>query len=283
MILSDFVVPSRSNQRWQTTGIDSLESCIDRQHFRLFPHRVEYVYNCRGYRDNEWPESLSELQKSIWCIGDSFTVGLGSPLEHTWTYLIQKFTDRRSINVSLDGGSNNWMARKAIRVLNEISPEYLIIHWSYVSRRELGVEAALNKKWNTFYNNVKDSSWPNCDRSQAHKLPTEIINEIKLKHKGWRNEIFDDERVIPHVRCNTEDDVKNTLDCIQQVEQNKGLSKIIHSFIPKFVPRSHKGIVENQIEGLVIPEITCLDLARDGHHYDIKTSHSLVTKILQLL
>ena len=113
-----------------------------------------------------------------------------------------------------------------------------------------------------------------CGISRHVSVPTDVTFHT-VSHRNSLTKISK--------RCNTEDDVKNTLDCIQQVEQNKGLSKIIHSFIPKFVPRSHKGIVENQIEGLVIPEITCLDLARDGHHYDIKTSHSLVTKILQLL
>ena len=36
----------------------------------------------------------------------------------------------------MDGASNNWIARKAVRVLNEIAPKYIVIHWSFITRYE---------------------------------------------------------------------------------------------------------------------------------------------------
>jgi hypothetical protein len=136
MILPDFVLNSRVNTQMDYSGIDKFEHCLDKKHFDNYPYQVEYVYNSRGFRDQEWPTDLDKLRSSIWCIGDSFTAGVGSPLEHTWPYLLQQQAGQRTINVSMDGASNDWIARKAIRVINTISPGTVVIHWSYLHRRE---------------------------------------------------------------------------------------------------------------------------------------------------
>ena len=73
MILPDLILTSRQNQVWAESGIDSLKNCVNKQHFKSYPHPVEYQYNSRGFRDDTWP---SNLEESIWCIGDSFTVGI---------------------------------------------------------------------------------------------------------------------------------------------------------------------------------------------------------------
>jgi hypothetical protein len=136
MILPDFILPSRVNQHWLYSGLDSIECCFDKKHFNLYPHAVEYKYNSRGFRDQEWPTDINELKQAVWCVGDSFTVGLGSPVEHTWPYQVSKQLGRRTINVSMDGASNMWIARKVIEIIESVSPELIIIQWSYTNRRE---------------------------------------------------------------------------------------------------------------------------------------------------
>lgn len=137
MLLPDFILPSRVNQVWDRSGIDSYPSCLDKKHYSNYPHPVIYQYNSRGFRDQEWPDNINELQQSIWCVGDSFTVGLGSPATHTWSYLLEQKTNRRTINISMDGASNSWIARKAVGIFKEIKPVTIVIHWSYIDRREL--------------------------------------------------------------------------------------------------------------------------------------------------
>ena len=286
MILPDFVIPSRANQLWQYSGMDSYELCKDPLHFESYPYKIEYLYNSRGYRDQEWPELLAQLKNSIWCLGDSFTVGLGSAVSHIWPYVLQQVTDTRTINVSMDGASNNWMARKAIRVLQEISPKIIIIQWSYIARRESNLEEYFDREWDLFYQNIRDDSWPDCARDQQHNLPTHIRQEIDTLHGGWNEkEIFphDEWRMLQYIRCSEEDDIANTLTCIRNVQDCAGNTRVIHSFIPDFVPDKYKGVIEAQTSGLVIPEIARLDLARDGHHYDVATSRWLVDHIQRLL
>lgn len=283
MILPDFIIPSRVNQHWQDSGIDSLEYCLDKKHFQSYPYDIEYVYNNRGYRDSNWPNTIQELRESIWCVGDSFTVGIGSPREHTWPHLLSIETKIRTINVSMDGASNNWISRKALRIIKEINPKHMIIQWSYIPRRELDPVSALDKEWNLFYRRIREPDWPDCDRHQMFDLPASILS--KINYHGWNenNVLTDDSRISQFEKCSTQNDIDNTLNCIRQVQNEAGNCLIIHSFIPLFAPREAKVAIESQISGLVIPEIVQLDLARDGHHYDIKTSQALTQQILQLM
>jgi hypothetical protein len=264
--------------------MDSLELCGDKKHFKSYPYNITYNYNSRGFRDAEWPDNIEELQSSIWCVGDSFTVGLGSPLEHTWVYQVSKQLNRRTINVSMDGASNMWIARKSLDIVDKIKPAHLIIQWSYISRRESTKEDVLEKYWQGFYKNVADPSWPPpCSRHNIDQLPRKILEEIYQIHK-WQdiNDVNDEERRLVTINCTVEDDIRNTFDCIESLSHVRS-TQIIHSFIPNFAPKTHQGLVESQINGLVIPEIPRLDIARDGHHYDINTSRALVHQIAQYL
>jgi hypothetical protein len=133
MILPDFILPSRVNLRVPYSGMDHPDYCFDRGHFDQYPHQISYEYNSRGFRDAEWPDNPAG---AIWCMGDSFTVGLGSPREHTWPWLLQNTLGHRAINVSLDGASNAWIARRAAAILEQVQPPIMIIQWSYTNRRE---------------------------------------------------------------------------------------------------------------------------------------------------
>jgi hypothetical protein len=281
MILPDFVLPSRINQTWSHSGIDSFEFCLDKKHFTSYPYDISYNYNSRGFRDAEWADDVEELQSAIWCVGDSFTVGLGSPIEHIWPWILQQVAQRRTINVSMDGASNMWIARKSLDIINKIKPAHLIIQWSYISRRETTIDALLDVAWQKFYKNIAGPSWPPCPGLDIDQLPKKILEEIKVRGP-WQPNITDEMRLIMTLKCTVEDDIKNLLDCIGSLDRIKS-TQIVHSFIPLFVPLTHRGIVEPQIDGLVIPEIRQLDIARDGHHYDIATSQEFVRQVMQYL
>lgn len=281
MILPDFVLPNRVDQTWSHSGIDSFESCLDKKHFKSYPHDVTYNYNSRGFRDSEWPNSIAELKKSIWCVGDSFTVGLGSPLAHTWPYLLQQDTGARTINVSMDGASNDWMARKCQRILTEIQPECLIIQWSYISRREKDV---LAKSWLEFYNVIRDRDWPACSWQHRDQLPQHIQQEIETLHGGWQPPDYSDEDLREWASHATlEQDVENLLQAVDLVHKSNQSTCIVHSFIPGFGLGLPNGYIESKIQGCVVPEIQKLDHARDSHHYDIKTSQAFVQQLTQIL
>jgi hypothetical protein len=311
MILPGFVLYQTVNQQLKYSGIDSLSYCIDKAHFKKYPDEVKYQYNSRGYRDQEWPEDLTN---AIWCFGDSFTVGMGTPREYTWTYLLQEQLGQRTINVSMDGASNNWIARKTKDLFAQLTPDLVILHWSYLHRRENTVEEAnfyindyLDQEWVKFYNCIKGDSWPLCNHRKEFKLLSESIqHEVWTQHytadlNRWLSDVDDfhivveDEKLRSFCSLNPKDgrleDFNNTIECIQSVERVKPIgTKIIHSFIPYFYGTTPddatmlKTVEHLKINNYIhVPLFKKLDLSRDGHHYDRKTAQQFVDSILTLL
>jgi hypothetical protein len=269
-LLPELYLPSRTNAHWHESGIDSLELCLDRAHFLSFPHKVEYQYNSRGFRDAEWPNDLSNV---IWCVGDSFTVGIGSPREHTWSYVLQQRTGRRTINVSMDGASNNWIARSSVAILKQFPAATMAVHWSFLHRRELDWEPILESKFRNFYNAVRDPIWPDCNSWQdIEKLPEYIKSEILNVHRWTDHVVYGDERLTQHKQTTVNEDIINTQQCIAHLPNH-----VVHTAIPNWAPSRKKLNFNNVIQ------TQQLDYARDRYHYDILTSNALVDKIIPAL
>jgi len=284
LILPNFILPSRVNQHWTYSGIDSPDQCADRQWFDQYPYTVEYHYNSRGFRDQEWPTDIEELKNAIWCVGDSFTVGLGSPVHHTWPYLLQAKTSTRTINVSMDGASNKWIARKTVDIVNNIQPKVIVLQWSYLFRDE-----------------STDTTLSDEQRRQPYSDDTLLLSPAQL---------------LQQFVC-----------LINQVEQSKQRTKIVHSFIPGFCFSTNAVDEWNQLRGpswpdvltdsklfdklptlvhndlkmfeqydvfrlyaemlssveIYVEEFIKQDLARDGHHYDLITASNFVSCVCKKL
>ena len=278
MVLADLVLPSRVNQTWQYSGMDSIDKCADVAHFKSYPHTVEYHYNSRGFRDLEWPDNLKNC---IWCIGDSFTVGLGAAQSHTWPSLLQQATNTRTINISMDGASNDWIARRAVDIVQQINPESVVIHWSYLHRREETHAQAAERQWIEFYHNICDVNWPLCPGlADIATLPVEILNEIYGSHDSQWQQVSDEERRLNFIDSTTQQDIEHTVELIKQ------LPDCIHSFIPACVDQENEQAFESSVSALgfkVAETPKRLDRARDGNHYGPVTAQQLVTNIIPLL
>jgi hypothetical protein len=293
MILPDLVIPELANQFCLHSGIDSLEQCLDKKHFKSYAYDLHYHFNSRGFRDAEWPDTPIELKNSIWCVGDSFTVGIGSPRSHTWSYLLQEVTKKTTVNVSMNGASNNWIARRTCEILKNIQPDLVVIHWSYDHRRELSegdVKNHINTEWKDFYTNCRDpKNWPACPNfDQFDTLPQHIQTELQELHnltkhsKNWR--LDDEQRRIWHIDSTDDENNANMLECIRQVESCRNNTKIVHSVIPKFTNPKNADTLWKLLNTYdFIPEFNIQDLARDGKHYDIKTSQFFVQQIIEFL
>lgn len=267
MILPDLWLPSRAGLTLTYCGMDSPDKCINPVWFKRYPHSIQYHYNSRGFRDQEWPQDLSQV---LWCVGDSFTVGLGQPIEHVWPYLLAQRTGQRTVNVSMDGASNDWICRVAKSILTEFPQARIVVHWSYIHRRELSYYAALCLKFDKMYQAVKDPSWPQCDWDQYHSLPKAIQQELTDCH-GWRPRVYDDDRVVHYVRSTVSEDCAHIAHCVAQLPP-----QVTHTSIAHWTP-------PNTVLSLSQPVIATpqLDYARDGHHYGSATSDWLVNQIMQ--
>ena len=280
MILPDFILHSRVNARWDYSGMDSIDRCLDKKHFKNYPHTVKYVYNSRGFRDAEWPESIEELKNAIWCIGDSFTVGLGSPLEHTWPYLLQQQTGRRCINVSMDGASNEWIARKTQAIIKEINPTDIVIMWSYTSRRE-----NKNLLLSDEDRRINAVNVPFFEDFMNFKLCMDSVAQFNIKHTvitttvpGLQElvKIYNDVKDVTWDSVVTIDDFSNLpLNIVTELindfkvyDRMLELSEIIR--IIDYCRSVHN-----------LLEVEQLDYARDYHHFDLITARHIVDKLVK--
>lgn len=276
MILPLIQIPELSNMVRATYGIDSRSSL----HFEAMPD-IEYKFNSRGFRDSEWPND-EELVNAIWCVGDSFTLGLGSRVEDTWPSVLAKETGRRTINISMDGASNDWIARQVKNIATEINPNDIVIQWSYWHRRErTGKFSDIEKRMhynlseslqfgNNVDNFVKNIKSLNQFKNIIHSSipgPTELYSgtispdrrlyEVWKTHSGseWPSS-YKEALKVPQIR-----EELNNVDLLDWVSEFVKATGIIEKFV----------------------EYNLYDYARDGHHYGLATSQSVVAGIKRYL
>jgi len=281
MILPDFVLPSRVNQTWLYSGIDSLEKCKNKKHFESYPYDITYNYNSRGFRDAEWPNNLKELKQAIWCVGDSFTVGLGSPLEHTWPWLLRAKTGQRVINISMDGASNNWIARCVNLIQKEIDPKNIIVMWSYVHRRELENQN-LNSEQRRLHFDKSNKLEDLCNLESCMAIITHS-KIIQLAIPGYTS-TENYQSVWMNIRgMDWPDSVPATLN------ELLALPKFVQSELKKkfklwtdLRQSMEPQLLQSKLENNFI-KVNQLDLARDAHHFDLITSQWVVDQIMPRL
>lgn len=115
----------------KTLGLDSAEHCFDKTHYHSYPD-VFYMFNELGFRFD-----LANLTKRpILAIGDSFTLGLGVNVDQTWPSVLSRQIDLTVLNFSLNGASNDWIARKTQALLEFFDPMAVVIHYTFSHRRE---------------------------------------------------------------------------------------------------------------------------------------------------
>jgi hypothetical protein len=237
------------------SGIDSPQLAPNKNHFNNYPYEVEYLFNSRGFRDLEWPTDYEEAQRSIWCVGDSFAVGLGSPRSHTWTYILEQQTGTRCINVSMDGASNSWIARHAIDIIETVKPKVVIIQWTYFHRRESKDSTLLDEERRLHY--IPSRATLDTDNDYLDfKQNASAVEKAANKHGTKLVYSF-----IPNAYY------KN---CESLSFHN---SKLEESNLSDYVSASSAMFFGYEV----------LDYARDSHHYDIKTALRIASEIVNLI
>lgn len=216
---------------------------------------------------------MMDLQESVWCLGDSFTVGLGQPWEQTWPQILQKKIKRRTINVSMDGASNDWIARRALQIISEVAPRHIVIVWSYTHRRESTGPGYSDEKRRIF------SSRATCQEDYAHFL----MCLRQIQYPGVLN------YTIPAFRSRL-NLYKNWND-IKGPDWPKTPPRTLEEFqdLPAMVAMDMKEkfhcfddyeqyFNDQDLQG-EYTEIPQVDFARDGHHFGVESATGLVDLI----
>jgi len=237
MILPKTKLTLKCYLRGRYTGLDSPKKVMDKEHFLNYPYEIEYRHNSRGFRGPEWPSNIDDV---CWCVGDSFTSGVGQPYEHTWPYVFSIKSNIHTINISMDGASNMWISRKTLELL-EIQPKYIIIQWSYIHRRERDII-------------IGGDTYDNLDEERT-------LHHVNTTPKEDIQHTIDCINLVESKKRNT------TI-----------IHTFIPKNVPDNYQVLFKDLIEKM--NINVVWFDQLDYARDFHHYDIKTSNSLAEKII---
>lgn len=99
-----------------------------------FDAQIEYSINSLGYRMKEFDDvDWSNYMASFGC---SHCVGVGIPLEQTYSYRISKELGLDLVNGGIPGGNNELILMNVSRLLaNKAPPKLITISWSGLSRK----------------------------------------------------------------------------------------------------------------------------------------------------
>lgn len=278
--MKNIVVGYKIDLSEKFSGMDHPEQCVDKDHFQNYPWQIEYFYNRFGMRDHAWPEQLDDLTRAVWCIGDSFTVGIGQPFEHIWPQVLSQHIGLRTINVSKDGASNGWISQAAVEIINEYQPRNIVIMWSYLHRRPHDPNTPPDPKhiliqpmWKQWYDRKKLPDWPECHSLADFRALPQETRDIVIRFIGEDAYRRDLTKTQHFVRSTNEDDIDYFTDCVSLVEKQRADTHVVHAVIPDFAPKDWIDSAMKVLKPFChIPYTEQLDTARDGHHFDRVTA-----------
>ena len=125
-------IPFYSDMKTDNFGLDSQAHCFDRKRFETHPP-VHYQFNSIGFRTHSVDKFKSN---AILVLGDSFTLGLGINCDKRYTEILEQQLSHQVLNFSLNGASNDWIARKLQQLLPLFNPRAIVIHYTFSHRRE---------------------------------------------------------------------------------------------------------------------------------------------------
>lgn len=128
-----------------------------------------YSFNSWGFRGNDYQQYIG--QPVIICLGDSFTVNIGGPIEHSWCDQLAKQFPIPTLNLGMDGAGNDALALLYYRACDLFDVQFTFVMYSYLHRR------LVNGK---FSQDVYEDE-ENFEYFLQHRIP----NAIECALPGW--------------------------------------------------------------------------------------------------
>jgi len=93
----------------------------------------DYKFNSWGFRGNEYTDLIGKPVNI--CLGDSFTVNVGAPIEHSWCSQLAKHTELPCVNLGIDGAGNDAIKLIYNRACNVFDVQYTFVMYSFFHRK----------------------------------------------------------------------------------------------------------------------------------------------------
>jgi len=136
MLIKDLKYYKRSaNYTSNTSGVDHPDSSNrTTKKWHAYPIQdFDYKFNSWGFRG---PEYAQFVGKSVnLCLGDSFTVNVGGPIEHSWCSQLALHFDIPTLNLGMDGAGNDAIRLVYERACKIFDVQNTFVMYSYLHRR----------------------------------------------------------------------------------------------------------------------------------------------------
>lgn len=172
MLINDLkYFESTSNYHNKFSGLDTPgKNARSQCDFEEYPIQdFDYQYNSWGFRGTDYKQYIGKPVNI--CLGDSFTVNLGGPVEHSWCSQLAKHFDIPTVNLGMDGAGNDAMKLVYNRACKVFDVQNTFVMYSYLHRRLANGEFILD------VNTDKENS--------EYFLEQCILNAIECALPGW--------------------------------------------------------------------------------------------------
>ena len=125
----------RSNYHNKYSGMDRpTQSARLQCDFEEYPIQdFDYQYNSWGFRGTDYKQYIGKPVNI--CLGDSFTVNLGGPVEHSWCSQLAKHFDIPTVNLGMDGAGNDAIKLVYNRACKVFDVQNTFVMYSFLHRR----------------------------------------------------------------------------------------------------------------------------------------------------
>lgn len=124
-----------SNYHNKYSGMDTPgKSVSSLKDFQKYPiQEFDYRYNSWGFRGPEYEQYIGKPVNI--CLGDSFTVNVGGPIEHSWASQLARRFDIPTLNLGMDGAGNDAIRLVYDRACKIFDVQNTFVMYSYLHRR----------------------------------------------------------------------------------------------------------------------------------------------------
>ena len=98
----------------------------------------DYQFNSWGFRGKEYDQYVGQAVNI--CLGDSFTVNVGEPVEHSWVSQLAEHFDIPTVNLGMDGAGNDAIKLVYNRACEVFDVQDTFVMYSYLHRRLINNE-----------------------------------------------------------------------------------------------------------------------------------------------
>jgi len=139
MLITDLqYFTERANYTGSTVGIDKPnKSFRTKQEWYAYPIQdFNYQFNSWGFRGPEYDQYIGKPVNI--CLGDSYTVNIGGPIEHSWCSQLAKYFNIPTLNLGISSAGNDAIRLVYDRACEVFDVQNTFVMYTFFHRRLKG-------------------------------------------------------------------------------------------------------------------------------------------------